>query len=130
MSGKVTLDGKPLSGAQVALQPVLTDPKEKFQRPSSAFTDEAGEFSPETYSNGDGLRVGKYRVAVIKKEMVGTPPAGANADQIQQMPLRYKWITPRKFSKPESSGLEVEVTSQGLEPAVIDLTSVQPAEIE
>jgi hypothetical protein len=130
VTGKVTLDGQPLEGAQVAFQPVNTDPKDTFQRPSSCISNAAGEFTPQTYLPGDGLRVGKYRVAVVKQELVGTPPPGLNAEEIQQLGMKRKWITPKAASSPETSGIEVEVTSTGMSPNVIELKSVQPAEIE
>lgn len=130
VTGKVTLDGKPLEGAQVAFQPVNSDPKDTFQRPASSFSNSMGEFTPQTYVPGDGLRIGKYRVAVVKQERVGNVPEGLNEEQIQQLRMKHKWITPKAASSPETSGIEVEVTSSGMTPNVIELQSVNPPEIE
>lgn len=130
VTGKVTLDGQPLAGAQVAFQPINTDSKDTFQRPSSSISNSSGEFTPQTYLPGDGLRVGRYRVAVVKQELVGTLPAGMSDEQIRQLGMKQRWITPKAVSSPETSGIEVEVTGSGMTPNVIELKSVQPNEVE
>jgi hypothetical protein len=128
--GKVTLDGKPLEGAMVALQPIPDASLKGFARPANATTNAAGEFVPGTYGEGDGLPPGKYRVAIIKREVVGKLPDNYNPDRPEQFNVTYKWITPRAVAVAERSGLEVEVTKSGINPAVIDLKSVRPEEIE
>lgn len=122
-TGTVKLDGKPLAGAIVSFQPVAQG-TDGFLRPSSAVTDAEGKYAPGTYGEKDGLPAGKYRVAIQKREPVGT--AGSQSSE----PAKYQWITPRRFADPNSSGLEVEVTSSGLEPAVFDLESGGPPEVE
>lgn len=129
-TGKVTLDGQPLEGAKVALQPVTADAKTAYQRPSSAITNAAGEFIPQTYLKDDGIPVGKYRVAVLKREVVGQLPPGYLEDQPELFNVKYKWITPRSVSLAETSGIEVEVTSSGFQPDVIALQSAATPEIE
>ena len=125
-TGTVMLDGKPLAGAVVCFQPVSQSGE--FQRPSSAITDAEGKFSPGTYGEKDGLPAGKYRVAIQKREPVGAG-SGTAASQ-SSGPAKYQWITPRRLADPNTSGLEVEVTSSGLEPAVFDLESEGPPEVE
>ncbi|WLD15387.1 carboxypeptidase-like regulatory domain-containing protein [Planctellipticum variicoloris] len=130
VQGKVTLDGQPLEGAQVALLFVTTE-KGKYQRPSRATTDPGGAFTPQTYGNDDGLPVGKYKVGVIKREIVGNLPANFSEENPEASNVKYKWTTPREYADPASSGLEVEVTSSGLKPETIDLkTNGKPPEIE
>ncbi len=128
--GRVTLDGQPLDGAQIALQPIVTGSTSTYQRPSFAFTDDAGHFIPETYGGQDGLPRGKYRVAVIKKEVVGKLPPGYDETQPDLFNVKYRWITPRSVSDPEGSGLEIEVTSSGMRPDVIELKSSPVPEFE
>jgi len=130
LTGKVTLDGKPLEGAHVALQPILSDPKDEFQRPSSGITDADGKFVSQTYRENDGVRLGKYRVAIIKRELIGTLPSGMSPDQLNQLNMKHRWITPRSASMPEASGIEIEATASGFRPEIIDLKSVHPLEIE
>lgn len=129
-SGKVTLDGAPLAGAQVALVPISpADPK--YARPSYGFTNESGEFQAQTYDGEDGLPVGKYQVGVVKREVVGTLPPGFNEENAANFNVKYQWTAPRKYSDPKTSGLELEVTSAGITPDVISLSSGgQKPEIE
>jgi hypothetical protein len=128
-TGTVTLDGKPLEGAIVGFQPV-TDAKAKYQRPSSAVTDAAGKFQLGTYGKDDGVPVGKYKVGVQKRELVGELPQDYNSENPNAYNLSYKWITPRSAADPAASGLEINVTSSGLSPAVIELKALPEPEIE
>lgn len=129
VTGTVHLDGKPLEGAQVALLKI-TDDKAKYQRPSSAITDAQGKFTPQTYGKDDGLPVGKYKVGVQKRELVGQLPKDFDSENPGKYNLKYKWITPMSAGQPDSSGIEIEVTSSGMKPEVIELKSADQPEIE
>lgn len=129
VTGKVTVDGKPVEGAIVAFQPV-TDAKAKFQRPSSGYTNAAGEFALGTYARDDGAPVGKYKVGVVKKEVMGKLPENFNPEMAGSFNVNYKWITPRDAADPNSSGLTAEVTSSGLKPDTFDLKASAQPEIE
>lgn len=129
VSGTVHLDGKPVEGAQVAMV-LVTDAKSKYQRPSSAMTDAAGKFTPQTYGKDDGLPVGKYKVGVQKRELVGQLPKDYDAENPAKYNLKYKWITPMSAGQPDSSGIVVEVTSSGMKPEVIELKAAPQPEIE
>lgn len=130
VTGKVTLDGQPLEGAIVAFQPITQD-KAKYQRPSSGISESSGEFTIGTYGTDDGLPVGKFKVGVVKRELVGKLPDDFNSENAAAYNLKYKWTTPREYADPATSGLEVEVTSSGLKPETIDLkTNGKPPEIE
>jgi hypothetical protein len=67
VSGKVTLDGKPVSEATVEFEPL--DPA-GGQKPASGRTGSDGTFSLSTNTSGDGAVAGKYKVT-IKKLKVG-----------------------------------------------------------
>jgi len=129
VEGTVTLDGQPLEGAIVAFQPIVED-KAKFQRPSSGVTDPSGKFQLKTYEPGDGAPVGKYRVAIVKREVVGKLPDDFNSEMSESVNMTYKWVTPREVSDPATSGLTAEITSSGLEPKTIDLKAAATPEIE
>ncbi len=120
------MDGKPLEGAQVALKYVSDDPDNTYGRPSRAFTDAQGFFKPMAYGDAEGIPVGKYRVAVIKQDI----PNNYNTEDPSSVPVNIKWITPRYYSDIDSSGLEIDVTADGIVPEVIDLGSVGAGEIE
>ncbi|MBI1347681.1 hypothetical protein GC163_15505 [bacterium] len=128
--GTVLLSGQPLEGATVAFQPIVEDEKAKYQRPSSGITDASGKFQLKTYEPGDGAPVGKYRVAIVKREVVGKLPDDFNSEMSESVNLTYKWITPREVSDPASSGLTAEITSSGLEPKTFELTAAATPEIE
>lgn len=127
--GTVMLDGKPLEGAIVSFVPIVEEGA-GYQRPSNGVTDAAGEFVMMTYEKGDGLPEGKYQVGIQKREVVGELPKNYNDETPDQFSVRYRWVTPRQFADPASSGLTAEVTSSGLEPAVFELTSSGKPEIE
>lgn len=123
VTGTVMLDGKPLADAIVSFQPLAAEAG-AFQRPSSAVTDSEGKYIPGTFGEKDGLPAGKYRVAIQKREPVDAGGSQSSAT------IKYQWITPRRLADPNTSGLEVEVSSSGLEPAVFDLESEGPPEVE
>ncbi len=129
VTGTVTLNGEPLEGALVSFEPLATGEDKEYQRPSRGETNAQGEFRLTTYVPDDGVPIGKYRVAVQKREMIGEVPEDFNWESADA-PVQYRWITPRKLASPDTSGLEIEVTASGLEPPVLELTSDGPPEIE
>jgi len=129
VSGTVTLDGQPLEGAGVSLAPMTgTNGKLPYGRPSFGVTDSQGKFRLGTYGDADGVPAGKYRVLIKKWEIVGEPPK--ESAQQSSMHTRYRWITPKDASNPATSEMEVEVTSQGMQPNQFDLKSSPATEIE
>ena len=121
-TGTVKLDGQPVDKAAIAFQPI-SDPKAPYRRPSNGVTDAGGKFSLWTYQPNDGIPPGKYKVAVIKQEAVGQLPANYDSEMPGQLNMKVKWIVPKMYASPETSGLEVEVTSSGLQPDTLDLQS-------
>jgi hypothetical protein len=63
--GKVTMDGEPLPNAEVRFLPIPK--RDEPVRPSSATTDENGEYSLEYSSTKSGARPGSYQVYVSTK---------------------------------------------------------------
>ena len=129
VTGTVLLDGQPLEGAQVAFQPV-TEEKDKFQRPSAGYTDASGKFVLGTYARDDGAPIGKFRVGILKREVVGKLPDNYNSEMEASTNLTYKWVTPRDLADPAGSGLTAEVTSSGLSPDKFEIKSLGQPEIE
>lgn len=128
-TGTVTLDGEPVEGAIVSFKPVVEEGA-AYQRPSNGVTDSAGQFVMMTYEKGDGLPEGKYQVGIQKREVVGELPKNYNDETPDQFSVRYRWVTPRQYADPASSGLTAEVTSSGIEPPVFELKSSGKPEIE
>jgi hypothetical protein len=96
VTGKVTVKGKPASGARVVFYPTAPDALEKLQ-----------SFVPE-----DGAPEGDYKVTIVWPE---PPPANAMGifDQKDRLAGRY--------SNPEKSGLTAHVESGGGEIPPFDL---------
>ncbi|MCA9081951.1 MAG: hypothetical protein KDA58_15425 [Planctomycetaceae bacterium] len=128
-TGRVTLNGEPLEGASVSFVPVeVADAT--FQRPSFATTNAQGEFTIGTYGSEDGIPAGKYQVGIQKREVVGALPKDFNEEEASQFRVRYKLIVPLSYRDPAASGVTVEVTSDGMQPAVIELNSSGNPEFE
>lgn len=120
VTGKVLIDGQPLEGASVFLKRAdSSDPK--FRRPSRATTNAQGEFSPKTYGDAEGLPVGKYKVGVMKTEYAEKLPENFNSENPAATPVKMRWLIPKAYSDPETSGLTVEITSSGMTPPAIQL---------
>jgi hypothetical protein len=89
VSGHVFFDEKPLeSGTLIFSAP--------GQRQATAVLGPGGKFTVTTFTESDGLMLGKHQVAVIAREDV-------NANTI-------KWLVPKKYAEVENSGLEVDIT--------------------
>jgi len=109
VSGEVTLDGKPLSGATIMLQPA--------GRGSLGFgeSDASGLFVISTFELGDGAIPGEHNIVVTYSSTDGDEGADPEKSSI---------VVPARYSKPESSGLQVTV-EEGLGPLTLNLTSVE-----
>lgn len=128
-TGTVKLDGKPIEQAMVSFMP---DPETAtdYKRPSIAVTDANGKFTLGTYDKTDGAPKGKFIVVIQKREPVGKLPDNYDEEQPEKFNVRYRLVVPRKYSNPKTSGLRAEITSSGIEPAVFELKSDGPPEIE
>lgn len=134
VTGTVTLDGKPIEGANVTFYPETgeqpstgTSPKDKKaltgSRPATGTTDKEGQFTLKTFEEGDGALPGHYKVAIIKKEVTGfLADKDGLSGGIAPEGVKEKWIIPQKYSDPKTSGLTAEV-KPGMTPLEFKLTS-------
>ena len=114
VSGTVTLDGKPLAGVGVMLQPKLGG---SFGYGES---NADGTFTISTFEIGDGAIPGEHGV-IIKDSASAVFPGGfddtiaaAESEDRPNIPIRYR--------KVDTSGFSVEVNSR-LEPLELNLVS-------
>jgi hypothetical protein len=105
VSGKVTLDGKPLAGVTVVLHPV---DKARFKRDERPFarTEADGSFKLTTYEKQDGAPDGEYKVA-IAFEAGG--PAGDDDGSDQAVRGKKGGRPPERYGSPDKSGLTATI---------------------
>ena len=72
---------------------------------------------------GDGLPAGKYRVGVFAQKPVGGPPLTEGISDAEYARIKWKSVVPAKYNSTATSGIEIEVTPDGMEPDAIALTS-------
>ncbi len=115
VTGEVLLDGKPVEGAAVLFTP------DAGGRPADGVTDKEGKFSLQTYEPGDGAPLGKYKVAIVGMRQTGIQAtADGLSGEVDPGKVREIWFVPRKYSTPETSGIEAEV-KRGLTPLKFEL---------
>ncbi len=101
--GLLTLDGQPVAGASIVFMP------QGGGRPALGRTDQGGRYTLTTFEKGDGAPPGAYSVAISLERM------GPN-DELES-------LLPRKYARPETSGLVVEVSPRGSNEFSFELTS-------
>ena len=117
VSGRITLDGKPLAGARVYFFPIHDPQSGPLSGPEAyGTTDADGRYTLETAFGERGATIGPNRVAVstVKYE---TSPTNPEAQRVA-VPERV----PKKYST-ERGMLKFEVTSEGSQSADFDLVS-------
>ncbi len=122
VQGKVTLDGEPLAEATLTFERVSGD-QMQFARPSICLSSADGTFAPWTMTEGDGLPAGKYRVGVYAQKPVGGPPLTEGMTDAEYARIKWKPIVPARYNATATSGIEIEVTPDGMKPSAIDLSS-------
>ena len=94
---QVTLDGKPLTQG-----PVLCTPAQGRQAQGSIQAD--GTAVLGTYDDADGAVLGTHRIAVVAKVPDPSRPADGRLTAM-------KWLIPRTFGSPDTSGLKFEIVN-------------------
>jgi hypothetical protein len=117
VSGRVTLNGKPLANATVSFQPIAHEGSIEAAPGSSGKTNANGEYTLSVSPSQSGAWVGKHRVMVSSlAEQVGEsdarPPRGG-WPIVDKVPTRYNKDSKETF----------EVPSGGTDKADFTLTS-------
>ncbi|TWT34838.1 hypothetical protein [Blastopirellula retiformator] len=100
-SGTVSYKGKPLEDAFLSLYPVAAASGEPNIPLPRARSKADGTFQLSTYNTGDGAPPGKYQVAVSWAGSL----QGLTEEERDARPERL----PRKYTKPATSGIVVEI---------------------
>lgn len=89
VSGKVLIDGQPLTQGIVQFVPVGT-------RPSAGKLDQEGKFTLTCFDGDDGIVPGTHKVMIAAKEIISES--------------KVKWLAPPKYADFRTSGLSFEIT--------------------
>lgn len=92
VSGKVTIDGKPLKVGSVKFFPA------EGGRQAGAGLSEEGRYSVVMYEKNDGLPVGEYNVTITSTEPVSD--------------TKIRWLIPKRFSERKTSKLKIEISEE------------------
>jgi hypothetical protein len=108
-AGVVTLDGKPVDGAQVVLVPAA----DGATTGTGAYgtTDSSGRFSVRAYAEKEGAIPGEYLVQVsktIERRLDGPKGSLDGGD-----PVRFEFAVPAKYTSAKMSGLTVSIPDTG-----------------
>jgi len=112
VSGKVTMDGKPLANALVAFLPD-TKPGEMPSPTSRGETDTQGRYSLTTSENKPGAVVGvnKVRISTLKSK-AGSESEGGAVLARETVPEKYNARTTLTFTVPEEGSDQADFQLQ------------------
>ncbi len=108
VTGKVTLDGEPLTTGRINFYP-------ETGRPATGAIQPDGTFTMTTFEEGDGCLPGEHVVTIKATETTSSGPASFEEElQGGGMPGgETKWLTHPKYSDRNSSPLRASVGEDG-----------------
>lgn len=109
IKGIVYYEGSPLAGAYVTLSTTLENGKRTFR--TDSITEGDGSFTGSTYKTNDGLPAGKYAVTVVLRRPFLKPDGTPGPNLLAE-----------KYAKADTSGLSIEVKSEGTNSFILELT--------
>ena len=117
--GVVTLDGKPVEGAQVVLVP---DPQGPDAVGGFGASDSSGRFSLRAFDAKDGVIPGAYKVQVsktVQTKLEGPAPSTLDGGDN----VKYEFGVPGKYTGIETSGLSCKIPDNGNTDLKFELSS-------
>lgn len=116
VSGRITLDGRPLAGGSIVCQPLAVPGSVNAGKGSGAYCDDDGRFQLKTLDGRDGAVVGEHRVRIY-----GPRTQNAPASDSDRGGLRVPEIVPRKYNR--ETELTLTVPAEGTTEANFQLTT-------
>jgi hypothetical protein len=115
-TGIVTLDGKPVAGAQIVLIP-------EAETATGAYgtSDASGRFSLRAYEEKEGAIPGAYKAQVSKT--VEVKLGGAKGSLDGGDPVRFDYGVPAKYTGARTSGLTATIPDAGTKDIKLELIS-------
>jgi len=99
VSGRITLNGKPLAKASVTFAPVGSKEKQEPGPSSAGMTDADGRYTLTLIGqDGRGAVIGKHKVRIALQSEADT--ADDRPDGLKQLPLKYNGQTTLEFDVP------------------------------
>src|SRR5438874_9903900 len=90
VSGKVTVNGKPLAKAEVSFQPIAAEGSVDAGIGSNGITNEQGQFTLKAATGQDGAVVGKHRVRISLLNPITDSDVRVRPGRMDnQVPARY-----------------------------------------
>jgi hypothetical protein len=117
VSGRVTLDGKPLPKASVTFVPMATKERPNPGRTAAGMTDENGRYQLSVDVTTPGAVVGQCRIYITTLQ---SDPAADDRDAGGPRP-KFRDRVPAKYN--QGTELTFEVPPAGTDQANFDLTS-------
>lgn len=117
--GLVLFQGQPLEGA------LVTFTNDELSASAFGRTDAQGRFTLTTFELGDGAVAGKHSVSVSKVQVANqvvdksAAPTWRNAHTSSQPQPR--WLIPRRYGNPTTSGLTAQVPENGSSEIYLEL---------
>jgi hypothetical protein len=111
-TGKVTLNGEPLEGAQVVLV------SKSGSHGASALSAKDGSFHLATFPPDDGVVAGSYKVMVVKSLVPEIQEPGEDSTVMTVAKL----LVPKKYTSPETSGISIDIPPAGKKDLHFELT--------
>ncbi|MGE3638212.1 MAG: hypothetical protein AB7G28_06605 [Pirellulales bacterium] len=104
VQGLVTVDGKPVAGAQVLFV-------SSNHRPAAGETDAEGRYVLSTFETGDGASIGTYAVTVTARPTIRVSAAGSVGPPTGRQAVQHgaKSPVPLKYSDAANPLISVEV---------------------
>jgi len=124
--GIVLLDGQPVEGASIVLDPVAP-----AKHAASAVTSSGGKFELKAFPSKEGAVPGSYQVGITKQVSTGQGAAwkpkefGEDAGHAEKSPPPTEWknALPEKYETAQTSGLTVVIPEGGTSKLKIELKS-------
>ncbi|WP_437223310.1 hypothetical protein SH661x_003162 [Planctomicrobium sp. SH661] len=116
VTGTVSYKGQPLTHGEVFFTPV-----DAMKGHASFGKIKDGKFTMTTTSSSPGAKAGKYQVAIVSREIAPQTEADVSAAPVPNAEVVLpKSLIPEKYSKPQTSGFEVDV-APGMAPLSYEL---------
>jgi hypothetical protein len=115
VTGKVTYDGKPVTGGSLMFSPISAASNNQAGKAGDATIKSDGTFTVTTYSPGDGAVVGQHRIAFMPPAPA-TAAASPDGAHTAAPPAAFDGLVPKTTEVTVAKGdnkIEVELVKQG-----------------